>query len=87
MYTTTRYEVLLLEVLTLTPLGKASLRLPSTGATRTPDHLEYQRGAPSFIAIQRRSPTTWVLTVEVPKKGRVGHPSDHGSFLEVINHG
>lgn len=51
------FQVLLLELLTLQPLGQAALLLPAERASLP---RRAARRAPSVVSIQRRTPTSWV---------------------------
>jgi hypothetical protein len=64
-------SLLLLELLTLQPLGKAALRLQADrvlAAHAGSSAAVATQRTPTFVSIQRRSPTTWLLVLELPKR-------------------
>lgn len=74
------YELLLLDVLTLRPVGKAVLALRSEQAHAF-DYADCMRKAPTFVSIQRRGERRWVFVLESPKPR--SHGADAGVYLEV----
>lgn len=84
-----KHDILLLELLTLQPLGRASLPITPTeddGDCLSVGGTRIDRRAPTVVSIQRRSSTSWMLVLEV----RAGAPpaavlrSTHSGFSSLL---